>query len=348
MQQYILFGAGQIGRKTLEVLGTDAVYCFADNNALEGVKFGKKVISPNDLSKIAGSYRIVLTVGNKFKEEISEQLGKLGVSYTDCNAIFEQRRKNIIDSGKFHLIVSEGVFADELGKALRSATIFADIGARDGEYTFIAADVMEKRGEIYAFDPDPRILGALSEHVTKSGCENIHIIGAAASDHNGRMLMYCVADSEADGKVVDCFTVDDKISFTRLQKKLENPETKIVSDVFPCIRLDDFFNDLTPDVLKMDIEGAELFALAGAENLISRRRTIFFLEVHDFYINSVDPHGLDKIDALFKKYGYRIELCVGDDGIAHGSGHPQRGGTNVIPVERVQFEHCIIRPATRN
>jgi FkbM family methyltransferase len=339
----ILFGAGQMGSRVYEILGADAVHCFADN-LRGGSKHGKKIISPEELAEISGDYCVVLSVGSAFKGEIAEQLSRLGVSYTDCDEILRGRRKSIVEAGKFHLLADEGIFADELGKALRGARIFADIGARGGEYTFIAADVMDKSGEIYAFDPDARILGNLSGKAEKCGFKNIRVIGAAASDHNGRTEMFCVSDAERDGKVVDCFTADDKISFTRLQKKLENPESKIVSDVFPCVRLDDFFDDITPDVLKMDIEGAELFALQGAENLISRRKTAFFLELHDFYVNSIDPRGVDKIDALFKKYGYKADLCVGDDNLAHGSGHPQRGGTKVIPVERVQFEHCIIRP----
>lgn len=344
MKQYILFGAGKVGSRIYEILGDEAIYCFADNHAGGDIKFGKNIITPDELSAIAPNYQVVLSVGEAYKAEIAKQLDSLGIPFINSDEVLQMRRRHLIDAGAFHKIVNEGIFSDELGKALRDAKCFADIGCRYGDYTFIAADVMDKDGHIYAFDMDSRILGRLADKAEKNEFKNIHIIGAAASDHNGRMEMYCVADPEADGKVVDCFTVDDKISFTRLQKKLENPETKIVSDVFPCIKLDDFFNDITPDVLKMDIEGAELFALAGAEDLISRRKTTFFIEVHDFYINSVDPDGMEKIDKLFKKYGYKIELCVGDDGLAHGSGHPQRGGTKVIPVERVQFEHCIIRP----
>jgi hypothetical protein len=50
----------------------------------------------------------------------------------------------------------------------------------------------------------------------------------------------------------------------------------------PAISLDDFLskNSRKPAVIKIDVEGAELFVLRGASDTLRRKRPVLFLEIH--------------------------------------------------------------------
>jgi hypothetical protein len=62
-----------------------------------------------------------------------------------------------------------------------------------------------------------------------------------------------------------------------------------------------------PTVMKMDIEGSELNALLGAENILKRSSPELFVEVHPEYISDLGKSQEELID-LLKKSGYEIQI----------------------------------------
>ena len=65
----------------------------------------------------------------------------------------------------------------------------------------------------------------------------------------------------------------------------------------PSITLDQFCKDkkISPDIIKVDIEGSEIEMLIGAKNIIKKSRPIIFLSYHPFHI---------------KKLGYKNSLSL--------------------------------------
>jgi Methyltransferase FkbM domain len=53
-----------------------------------------------------------------------------------------------------------------------------------------------------------------------------------------------------------------------------------------------------PDVLKIDVEGAELEVLEGASDLLKRKGPVIICEV--------SPERSEKVTDLFKRFGYKI------------------------------------------
>jgi ubiquinone/menaquinone biosynthesis C-methylase UbiE len=61
-------------------------------------------------------------------------------------------------------------------------TIVADIGAGDGSYSFVAAELVGASGRVYATEIDPDKLRALRSDVAKRKISNVVIVDGAADD----------------------------------------------------------------------------------------------------------------------------------------------------------------------
>jgi hypothetical protein len=60
-----------------------------------------------------------------------------------------------------------------------------------------------------------------------------------------------------------------------------------------------------PDLIKIDVEGAELLVLHSAEGLLARFRPRLILGVHPYWLPR--PQSVPQIFALLDRHGYRVE-----------------------------------------
>lgn len=148
--------------------------------------------------------------------------------------------------------------------------IVADVGANIGYYTRLFSLLAGPGGKVFAFEPETDNFLRLQ----KSGFPypNVEINKMAVGEKSEKKFMY----------VSDKYNVDH-----RMYPDVGNTR-KIPVNV---VALDDFFTDRYPDVIKMDIQGYEYFALKGMEKIRkeSDRLAIFF----EFW-----PYGILKSGAL--------------------------------------------------
>lgn len=78
----ILFGAGKIGRRVLEIVGSQNVHCFVDNyvRTADGKVSGIEVKTPEYLKSVKTSFPVVIAVSQQFRAEIVGQLQELGIN----------------------------------------------------------------------------------------------------------------------------------------------------------------------------------------------------------------------------------------------------------------------------
>ena len=81
----VIFGAGDFGRKTLDIVSVDDVAFFVDNDKKKaGMEInGVKVYHFSDVSDILKHYRIIVAVDTKYIDEVNEQLKTVSVVPTD-------------------------------------------------------------------------------------------------------------------------------------------------------------------------------------------------------------------------------------------------------------------------
>lgn len=146
---------------------------------------------------------------------------------------------------------------------MRGATVF-DIGANVGCYTLLLAGWVGDQGHVYAFEPAAGSRAGLIRHLALNGLSaRVSVRPEAISDRAG------------DADFLDAGTHGDNRLVAAAM-----PGTTTV----PSLSIDGFCetSGLSPDLIKIDIEGAELAALRGARQTIARRgpALALFVELH--------------------------------------------------------------------
>lgn len=143
-------------------------------------------------------------------------------------------------------------------KFLKQRMVFFDIGANLGQYTLLGAQRVGISGQVHSFEPSSRIFGELKFNVELNGLSDICILNnVAVSDKKGvaRLSKY-----EAGGEVYGSLGSQDWATNSSI----------VGYEEVRTITLDSYIKEHNIghiDLIKMDIEGAELLAIRGAHQL---------------------------------------------------------------------------------
>jgi FkbM family methyltransferase len=144
-----------------------------------------------------------------------------------------------------------------------------DGGANIGVHTIEWAKMMTGWGQVAAVEAQERVFYALAGNITLNNCFNACAIHAALSDQNGLIEMP-IPDYTVPGSLGGLEL--DKIDWTSHigQKIVERaPVRALTIDSLKLERL---------DLLKLDIEGMEMKALAGAEKTVEAYKPLLHIE----------------------------------------------------------------------
>lgn len=168
----------------------------------------------------------------------------------------------------YALGTTEPIVQDVFAREIKRGGVVWDIGANIGFFTLIAARLVGE-GTVVAFEPLPRNVQALERNLRLNGIENVRIVPVALSDAPGRAKLRVLA-SHTWAKL-------DTSSETGFQEQLDAiGEVEVeVSTIDLQLR-----SQPQPDLVKIDIEGAETAALRGAHELLSKQRPTLICELH--------------------------------------------------------------------
>lgn len=162
-----------------------------------------------------------------------------------------------------------------------------DVGAHIGYYSLLFAKCVGPGGHVFAFEPLPSNFALLQQNILLNNLQNVQLINAAVFSHTKKIILSAPDDQP---------NPDNGSMY-------KDPGLK--QHEVDAITLDDFCDKfvLQPDILKMDIEGAEYDALLGAKKTISRCRPQLLIELHHFDRNV----GEDPVPGLLMEWGYQIK-----------------------------------------
>jgi FkbM family methyltransferase len=177
-----------------------------------------------------------------------------------------------------------------LAAQVRPGFIVYDVGAHVGFFTLLASRLAGDGGRVYAFEPRPDNVERLRRNVEANRAKNVEVIAAAASDREGDAA-FVMSDSTLEGR-------------------LAGPAVRSAATVRTAT-IDALARDrlAPPDLIKIDVEGAEGAVIRGAARTIDLHRPALLIEVH-----SRDA-GREVADALPCAYTFR-DLDTGIESVA--------------------------------
>jgi len=178
---------------------------------------------------------------------------------------------------------SEGHFAEDLISTVASSGgAFVDIGAAQGYYSIIAA---KAQAQVYAIDPDPVSLRSIGENIALNPDvqARITVLPVALGNEDGEISLFL----DKSGKYAPSLkrTVHGLGDETRV--KVSRLDTLVDRGIVPI-----------PEVIKIDVEGAEGMVIEGMRKILASesKPKHIFLEIHRSYLPLFggNPAGLNQ------------------------------------------------------
>ncbi len=168
--------------------------------------------------------------------------------------------------------------SDKFASYCKASKCFWDLGAHVGYYTLLY-NSQNPAGNILAFEPSEVNAKLFHKHMELNKISNYKLFEVAVSDKEG-MLSFKKTRTTVAGKLDE--EGETKVKVVRLSKMLETNEIQI------------------PDLVKMDIEGAEENVLRDMKAVFTQRKPVLFVSTHgkQVHLNCV---------ALLKEMGYNLK-----------------------------------------
>jgi FkbM family methyltransferase len=180
---------------------------------------------------------------------------------------------------------------------------FVDVGANIGEVTLLAAKRVGPTGRVIAFEPIPEIAKCLSNNVAANGFEQVSVMQLGLCDREGQAEVYRSDAIIKDGSVND--GLGSLYVGNRDRKAAGSIEVSTLDAQVDALGL------TRVDVVKMDVEDAELPALRGAERVIRKHRPMLIVEVQEETARAAGYETADLFEFL-ERHGYRCETILND------------------------------------
>jgi len=209
-----------------------------------------------------------------------------------------------------------------LNRFLEPGMRFVDAGANEGLYALFAAARVTDAGEVWAFEPSSRELARLRHNCSLNGFSHLKAVGCALSDRSGVAILSVAEDGHAGHNTLG---------------RLADGVRQVLTEEVPVRTLDDIAaaeNWDRVDVLKIDVEGAELRVLMGAKHVLRTMRPLILFECSPAALERNDATVTQLLD-LLRGFDYSIYWFHPDTGLPALAG-PDDYSDNMVaaPKER--------------
>jgi FkbM family methyltransferase len=179
-----------------------------------------------------------------------------------------------------------------LWRILRPGMVFLDIGAHHGLYSLVAAKRLGADSTVVAFEPSQNEFRRLSLHLRLNGMRSVRAepIALGATSSNQKFFQIISGDNTRGG--------------------LRPPASsdRVLETLVETACLDDYLRTRAVnrvDLVKLDVEGAELEVLQGASIVLAKFRPIFICEVLDA-TTQVWGYNAREIVLMFQSFDFQI------------------------------------------
>ena len=157
---------------------------------------------------------------------------------------------------------------DVIRRHIRAGDIVCDIGANKGSFILWLSRWCAG-GRVVAFEPQPEFARRLAEVCRTMRLDNVRVEAKAVYSHSGDQELFVPAGHSPGASLTH--KAAEATSFTTLS--------------VPVIALDDYFDETAHiTLLKIDVEGAELGLLKGAERILRQHAPLLVFECENRHL----------------------------------------------------------------
>lgn len=223
-------------------------------------------------------------------------------------------------------IYRDGCFEPEtvayVQSILKPGMTFVDVGANIGQYTLIASRSVGPAGRVFSFEPHPHTFAELNRHVAMNDAKNVQTFECALSDSKGKAKLWL---GYSDNAGANSLNPTINTSGHSVEIKTE--------------RMDDQLRDVDRiDLMKIDVEGAELLVLNGGIETIERTMPILVVEFSDERFTAGFGYSNSDIVQWLTARGFQL-FHIRADGLVPFS-HNAEGWENVACIPPAQYPPC--------
>jgi FkbM family methyltransferase len=191
-----------------------------------------------------------------------------------------------------------------LNTLLKQGMTVLDVGANTGEITLLAAKRVGLQGKVFAFEPIDEIARELSRHVQMNHLNQVSIESYALGDVvNNDMPIYASCGQnveDAHNGLGSLYGGEEDVPLQRIHMTTLDAWLQ----AHPVIQ--------HIDLIKIDIEGAELPCLRGGRECLQRFKPNIIIEIQDFTATRAGYKSADILDFL-SGFGYAFNT-IGSNG----------------------------------
>jgi FkbM family methyltransferase len=185
---------------------------------------------------------------------------------------------------------NEMAFVDRF---LKPGMVFLDAGANEGVYALLASARVGDTGRVYAFEPSSREFLRFSQNLALNSISNVTALAVALFDKDGVQELN-IAEAEHGGQ-----NTLGAFAYKIASLGRERVTTRKVDSLLREYRVRRL------DLMKLDVEGAELWLLRGADRTLRKLRPVLLFEVSEPSLRNMGS-STDELLAFIRSFRYDV------------------------------------------
>jgi len=182
-----------------------------------------------------------------------------------------------------------------LAEVIRPGDVFVDGGSHHGFYSLMAGSLLEGRGRVFAFEPDPASFDFLRKNVEWNRFTSLIQVEQMALASTNEPLDFWASGNES-------------MLSSLIWRNQPDPEKIHVS----AVRMDDYMAGIGQkqvDVIKLDLEGAEPMALEGMTTSL-RASKLLIVEVCRPYLAQVGVDPVPFVEETVRRGNFEVVMFI--------------------------------------
>ena len=189
-----------------------------------------------------------------------------------------------------------------LHRFLKQDMVFIDVGSNQGEYALFAAKRLTN-GKVVAFEPVDKFYQQLCDNVSLNKLKNIQTLNCGLAASSGSLPIYMTGEANAmehEG-LATLYPTTERGHF------VQEIQLRVFDELIESLLINRI------DMVKIDVEGAELGTLQGMKQSLEKYKPFVLLEMNEITFRAAG-YELDTVVDFFKNLNYGI-FKIGREGV---------------------------------